>query len=181
MVFDILVAITILGGAWFGARRGLASQVAGLLSLVAGFLVAIPLSAPLAPFFSSREPVGRLIALATVYAVASLTLYALAFRYHKMIERWKLEHWDRHLGALMGAVKGGFLAIALTFFALTLVADLREPILRTPTGRLMGRLVRVLHPVLPPEVHDVLHPHHHYLDEPPGSSSTLIVKSFPPS
>ena len=171
MVFNLIVEMTILGGAWFGARRGLASQVAGLLSLVAGFLVAIPLSTPLASLFSSKEPVGRLIALAVICALLSLTLYALAFRYHKMTAKWKLEHWDRHRGALMGAVKGCFPAITLTFLALLLVGDLRVPILRPPPGRLMGRLVRALHPLLPREVHDVLHPDHHDLDEPGPSSS----------
>lgn len=168
MVFDILAAITILGSAWLGARRGLASQVAGLLSLAAGFLVGIPLSAFLAPYFGSRGPVNRLVALAVLYAIVSLTLYALAFRFHETIRKWKLEHWDRHWGALLGAVKGLFLAVTLTFFAVTLVGGLREPILGTPSGRLMGRLLRALHPVLPPEVHDVLHPHHHYLDDPPA-------------
>lgn len=171
MVFDAVVVALILAAACFGAWRGFASQVAGILSLIAGFLVAIPLSAPLAPLFGSKGPLNRLIALAVVYAIVSLGMYVLAFRYYKMIQKWKLESWDRHLGTLMGAFKGCILAITLTFFAITLFSGLREPILRTSTGRLMGRVVRALHPIWPTEVHDILHPYHHLLDAPPGTDS----------
>jgi membrane protein required for colicin V production len=167
MTFDILVVITILLGAVFGAWKGLAWQVASILSLVAGFVVAIPLSGPLAPLFGSSAPLNRFVAVAVLYAVVSLGIYIIALCYRTAIQKWKLEQWDRHLGGVMGAVKGFLLCLTVTYFAVTLAASLRDPILTTRTGKLMAHTMSAVHPIWPPGVHDILHPYVHRLDESP--------------
>jgi uncharacterized membrane protein required for colicin V production len=167
MTFDILVVMTILLGAVFGAWKGLAWQVASILSLVAGFAVAIPLSGPVAPLFGASAPLNRFVAVAVLYAVVSLGIYLVALFYRTAIQKWKLDQWDRHLGGVMGAVKGFLLCLTLTYFAVTLAAGLREPILTTRTGKLMAHTMSAVHPIWPPGVHDIIHPYVHRLDETP--------------
>jgi membrane protein required for colicin V production len=166
MIFDLVVIGVVLGAIALGGWKGFAWQVAGIVSLVAGFVVAIPLSKPLAPIFGHSEPLNRFVALAVLYICVSLGIYIVALVYRKTLERWQLHHWDKHLGAVMGGMKGILLCMTLTFFAITLFRSLRDPIFNTKTGRLMGRAMMGLHPVLPEEVHDVIHPYIHHLDEP---------------
>lgn len=165
-MFDAVVVLLVLGAFALGAWKGFAWQIAGILSLLAGFVVAIPLSKVLAPLFGASAPLNRFIALAVVYALVSLGLYLLAFLYRKAISRWELDKWDNHLGAVFGGLKGYLLCTTLVFFALTLFRGLREPILTTRLGNLMGRTMLAVHPVWPPEVHDIIHPYIHHLDPP---------------
>lgn len=166
MVFDILVVLAILGAIALGYWKGFAWQLAAIFSLVLGFVVAIPASKPLASFFGASAPLNRFMALAALYTVVSLGVYVAALFYRKTIERWELHHWDRHMGAVLGALKGLLFCMMLTFFAITLFSGLREPILRTTGGKLMGRTMMVLEPVFPEATHDIIHPYVHHLDPP---------------
>lgn len=166
MIFDVVIVITVLVSSAFGAWKGLAWQAAGVLSLVLGFAVALPLSGPLAFMFGASAPLNRFIAVAVLYALVSLGVYVAALCYRTTIQKWKLEHWDRHLGAVAGAIKGFLLGLVLTYFAVTLSANLREPILRTRAGRVMAHTMSILHPIWPPGVHDIIHPYVHRLEEP---------------
>lgn len=166
MILDLLVIGVVLGAALLGAWKGLAWQLAGILSLVAGFVVALPLSGPTAHFFGQTAPLNRFIAVAVLYAAVSLAIYLTAFFYREAIQKWKLDNWDRHLGSLLGVVKGGLLCLTLTFFAITLFAGLREPILTTRSGKAMAYTMNALHPVWPPGMHAIIHPYIHHLEEP---------------
>ena len=166
MVFDIAVVLIVCLSVALGAWKGFAWQLAGILSLLVGFAVALPLSAPLAEAFGGSGPFARLISIAILYLFVSLGIYLLAVYYRHLIQQWHLDPWDRHLGAIFGAVKGFVLCTVLTFFALTLFGGFREPILNTWTGKLMGKAVETVHPVWPEEVHTVLHPYLHPQVEP---------------
>lgn len=85
-------------------------------------------------------------------------------------------------GIALGAWKGfawqpaTLFSIILGFvFAITLFEGLREPVLKSRMGHLMGSAMMALHPVLPDAMHEVLHDHIHHLDEPaaaPPASAT---------
>lgn len=165
-MFDAIVVMAVILGSAFGAWKGLAWQAAGILSLVAGFAVALPLSGPLAPVFGASAPLNRFIAVAVLYGVVSLGVYVAALCYRTTIQKWKLEHWDRHLGGLAGAVKGFLICLVLTYFSVTLSSGLREPVLTTRAGKVMAYSMNVLHPIWPPGVHDILQPYMHRLEAP---------------
>ncbi len=173
MVYDILVLVIIGFFILFGLWKGLAFQVAGILSLVLGFVVSIPGSAVLAPVFGSTPPLNRFIAGGVIYAVISLGLFLAAYYYREFISKWKLENWDRHLGGVFGALKGFLLAFALTYFAITCFPSLRHPILSRPTGHFMARTMHLLHPIWPAGFHEIIHSyveHETEPDEPPASA-----------
>ena len=166
MTFDVAAVMVVLLGAVFGAWKGLAWQAASVLSLIAGFAVAIPLSGPLAPIFGASAPLNRFVAMAVLYAAVSLGIYIAALCYRTAIQKCKLDQWDRHLGAVAGAIKGFLLCLVVTYFAVTLAAGLREPVLTTRAGKVMAHTMNVLHPIWPPGVHAIIHPYIHHLEEP---------------
>jgi membrane protein required for colicin V production len=157
VIYDLLVVGVIVLSTLLGTWKGLAWQLAGILSLVLGFAVAIPFSAPLAHFFGSTPPINRFFAAAVLYALVSLGLYLGAFYYREVIQKWKLDNWDRHLGGVLGALKGFLLCLALTFFAITCFTGLRDPILSRPTGKLMAYTMHSVHPIWPAGFHDIIH------------------------
>lgn len=166
MVFDLVVAGIVVLAALHGAWKGLAWQLAGIFSLIAGFAVGIPGSAPIAHFFGSSAPLNRFIAVAVIYALVSLGIYLAAFYYREAIQKWKLDNWDRHLGGLLGAVKGYLMCLVLTFFAITLFAGLRAPILTRPSGKLMAYTMHAVHPIWPAGFHAVIHSYIEHDTEP---------------
>lgn len=183
MIFDIavvgIIALAILHGAW----KGLAWQLAGIFSLIAGFGVALPLSAPLAHFFGQTAPLNRFIAVAVLYGVVSLGIYLAAFYFREAIQKWKLDNWDRHLGGALGAIKGYLFCLALTFFAITLFSGLRQPILTRPTGKLMAYTLHAVHPVWPAGFHSIIHSyieHDVEPDEPAPAPAPPPPPSTPP-
>ncbi|MBI2898602.1 MAG: CvpA family protein [Planctomycetes bacterium] len=166
MMITVLAAAILLTAIVFGAWKGFAWQLAGIASLVLGFVVAVPFSAAIAPLFGSRAPLNRFVAMFVAYAFTSLGVFVAALAYRRVLDRLQLHHWDRHLGGVFGAVKGWILVLVLVLFSSILSVRAREAVLPTPVGRYCAETIDVLHPVLPPEVHQVLHPYVHHLDEP---------------
>jgi len=173
--YDLLVLAIIVFFFVFGLWKGLAFQLAGILSLILGFVVAIPLSAPIAPWFGSTPPLNRFVAAGVLYALVSLGLFLAAFYYREFISKWKLENWDRHLGGLFGILKGFLLAFTLTFFAITCFPSLRHPILSRPTGKLMAYSMHALHPVWPDGFHEIIHSYIEHDKEPEAPSSPSLA------
>lgn len=165
MVTLLAIAI-VLTAIVFGVWKGLAWQVAGIASLVVGFVVATPLSGAVAPWFPGRPPLNRFIAMFAAYLLASLGIYVIALVYRKLLDRLQLSQWDRHMGGVMGAIKGWLLVVVGVLFSSTLSVRARDAVLPTPVGRLAAKTIDVLHPVFPPEVHEVVHPYVHHLDGP---------------
>ena len=180
MVFDLVVVGVIVLALLHGAWKGLAWQLAGIFSLIAGFGVALPLSAPLAHFFGSTAPLNRFIAVAVLYALVSLGIYLATFYYREGIQKWKLDNWDRHLGGVLGAIKGYLLCLTLTFFAITLFSGLRDPILTRPTGKLMAYTLHAVHPVWPAGFHAIIHSYIEHDVEPDESPTPAPPPSSPP-
>ncbi len=164
-MITILAIAILVTAVVFGIWKGFAWQLAGIVSLVLGFVVAIPLSAQIAPWFGTKAPLNRFVAMLVSYALTSLGTYLVALFYRKLLDRWHLREWDRHLGGVLGAIKGWLIVLVLVFFSSTLSVRLREAILPTSVGRYAAKTIDALHGIFPSEVHEVLHPYVHHLDE----------------
>ena len=81
-----------------------------------------------------------------------------------MIERVKLQEFDRQVGALVGAAKGVVFCLAITFFTVTLSERARETVLDSRSGYYSALLMDRAHPVMPEGMHDLLEPYIHQLD-----------------
>lgn len=182
--YDIVMLVVLVACTVFGAWKGLAWQVASLSSIVVSYLVALNFSDELAPHISAQAPWNRFIAMLVLYVGTSLLIW-LGFRVvASAIDRVKLKEFDRQLGALVGAAKGGLLCLAITFFAVTLSTAARGAVLQSRSGYYIAVLIDKADPVIPVEFKEVVQPYldrlekgldPNYTDDPAALPPTVIT------
>ncbi len=159
MYYDALLLLILLFHTWRGAARGVTWQLAGIAAILLCFLFAAPLSISVAPLIKLDPPLNRYVAMLAIYLVFSLGSFAAARTVRGLLETLRFQEFDRHLGAVMGFLKGATLCLIMTFFVVTLSATAREQVLRRPGGRLAGYLLYKLDGILPRELDGWLAPH----------------------
>lgn len=170
MIFDLFFFLCVVAGILTGAWKGLSWQLAGIGSVVLGFLLGVPLSASIAAGLDAPTVFKRFLVFALCYAGISLACYAAALVLRKKLELIKLHHYDRHMGAFLGAVHGLALCATVSMFLLTLSEDARRAILTRPTGKVIGVTLDAMHGVLPDGLHELVHPYMHPKPEPPPAT-----------
>jgi membrane protein required for colicin V production len=118
----------------------------------------------------------------------SLAVFLLALSIREAIARIKLQEYDRHLGLLLGGIKGVLLCLVITFFAVAMSPAARDHILQTHSGYAAALVMSHLDPIMPPALHEKLHPYIHALDEtlPAGARphaddhTTAVAGTAPP-
>ena len=165
-IYDIVMLIVVVGATVFGAWKGMAWQLASLSSIFVSYAVAYRFREPVAARIDAQPPWDTLTAMLILYLGTSLLIW-IAFRLvSRFIDRVKLTEFDRHVGAVFGAVKGVVLCILITLFAVTLMGpDQRRSIIDSRSGFYIARLLNEAHTFMPEEVHEILHPYMHRLDE----------------
>jgi len=124
------------------------------------------LSAALAPFIRVEPPLNQWIAMFILYLIFSFISFGVARVLHEMIESMRIESLDRHLGAILGLVKGAMLSLFLTFFLVTLSHSARETIIASESGYVAAVVIDRLDPVIPGDLHALLEPYIRRLDAP---------------
>ena len=160
--YDIAMLVVLALCLIFGAWKGMAWQIASLASLVISAGAAIHFSQPLAPYFSQQAPWNRFVAMLAIYAAVSLGIWLLFRVVAGMLDRMKLQDWDRQIGGLFGGIKGVLLCMLITFFAVGLSETMRQNVLQSKSGYYMAVLVQRGYPFVPQEVRDVVG---QYIDE----------------
>ena len=159
MYYDALLLLILLYNTWRGAARGVTWQLAGIAAILLCFLFAAPLSIQVAPFIKLDPPLNRYVAMLAIYLLFSLGSFAAARTIRGLLETLRFQEFDRHLGAVMGFLKGATLCLIMTFFVVTISEAAREQVLRRPGGRLAGYLLYQLDGILPRELDGWLAPH----------------------
>lgn len=154
--FDVVALIVIGVSAFQGAWRGMASQLAPIASLVIGYLVAIPISKDLAPWFGTEAPGNRFLAALVMYVAISFAVHMVTGFFREALTQLRLASFDNHLGFLLGGAKGLAICMLMSFFGIGLSEKSRETILATRTGKLSASAMRQIEPLLPGEVRDLL-------------------------
>lgn len=163
-VFDGVVLVVLIAAIVQGRFKGMAWQLAPIASLVLGYVVALPMAGSLAPWFGDSEPMNYLLALLVLYLTVALGVYLLARSVKEYIVKFKLDEYDKHLGALFGGVKGVLFCLAIMFFSAAMSANAREYLVKTRSGYAAAYLMDSLHPYLPEKLHNSLETQIHSLD-----------------
>ena len=165
-IYDIIMLAVLGGTTLFGIWKGMAWQLASLASFVVSYAVALRFSTPMAPLFGTQQPWNRFLAMLVLYIATSLVIW-IAFRLvADIIDRVKLKEFDRQLGGAFGLAKGVLLCIAITLFAVAMLPHpQKQSILTSRSGYYIGILLDRAHAVMPEEIHDVLHPYIHKIEE----------------
>jgi uncharacterized membrane protein required for colicin V production len=159
-VMALIVVYTVVHGFW----RGAAWQIAPIVSLVAGYMIAMPMSVTAAHWFG-QPPLNRLFALVTIYLLVSLTVYLFFRSFRQGVEKAQLTEFDRHLGAILGGLKGVLVTLSATGILLIYVPPSREIILKSESSSIASKLISTIYPVLPHAMHVLLEPYLHKLGD----------------
>ncbi len=165
-VYDIIMIVVLVGATLFGAYKGLAWQVASVGAIVASYFVAVSFRGQVAELIDATPPWDMFLAMLILYVGTSFLIW-VGFRYvSNVLDRLKLKEFDRQLGGLLGFAKGVLFCVIITLFAMTLLGDdQRRAIVSSRSGYYIAVVLDKSHQVMPSELHDVLHPYIHTLDE----------------
>lgn len=157
--YDILMLVVLVATTLFGFYKGMAWQVAYLASLIVSFFVAKQFSPQIAPMFGDSEPFNRYAAWLAIYVATSFAIWLIFRGVASVINRVKLNEFDRQMGALIGFARGVLWCIGITFFASMLLEQYRPAILNSRAGHYIGVLLAKSDSVFPPEVQKVIGPY----------------------
>jgi len=164
--YDLLMIVVLAGATLLGAWKGLAWQLASISSILLSYFVAFQFRGQVAQFISAKPPWNMFLAMLILYVASALVIW-IAFQFVRdSINRLKLKEFDHHIGAVFGLAKGVVLCVVITLFAVTLLdEEPRGRIIKSRSGYYIAKLLDRSHGFMPKELHDVLHPHLHKLDE----------------
>lgn len=172
--YDLLMLLVLIATGMFGFWKGMAWQIASLASLVVSYFVALKFADQLAPMISSHAPWNKFVAMLAIYIGTSFVIW-MAFRLVAgVIDQVKLQSFDRQMGLLFGLAKGALFCVAITFFAVTILPQAqKEMILASRTGEYIVVALDKTESVVPPEIHQVIHPYVERIEQrlDPGSQS----------
>jgi len=164
--YDMLMILVLVAATLFGFWKGMAWQVASLASLVVSYFAALRFADQLAPMISDQAPWNKFVAMLAIYVGTSFVIWTLFRMVSGAIDRVKLGGFDHQLGALIGLAKGVLLCTAITFFAVTILPQAqKDTILASQAGNYIVRILDKTHSVVPPEIHDVIHPYVERIEE----------------
>jgi membrane protein required for colicin V production len=179
--YDLAMIAVLAGATLWGFFKGMARQVASLVSLAASYFVALRFSPLLAPYLGQPQPLDRFLAMLLLYLFTSLTIWVVFRQVSRVIERVQLKDFDRQVGALFGAAKGVLLCVAITFFAVSLSADGRQTVLASRSGHYIARLLHQADPLMPKELHALVDSYLRELEEqlnPRGPRSSQLGMGY---
>src|SRR5580693_4515957 len=104
-MYDGVMALVVIFATIHGYWKGATWQIAPIMSLVLGYMIAMPMSVTTAHYFGD-PPQNRLYALVSIYIGVSLIVYLMVRSFRAGIDKAKLTEFDKHIGALLGLVKG---------------------------------------------------------------------------
>lgn len=171
-VYDIVMLIIFIGSIWFGFRKGLAWQVASLLSIVLSYFVAVNFRNPVAALISAQEPWNQFAAMLILFLGTSLVVWTVFASFSRNIKKMNMGGFDRQAGAILGAFKGGILCMLATVFAVSLFQSTNTMVHNSKAGHYVVSGVRQFARFTPSELVPYLEPHIQKFDESIGQTPT---------
>jgi len=172
MWLDGCAVLMIALAAWKGAAKGAIWQLAVLGSIVVCVLVAGELTPHLEQEIPLAQPLRHWVALAAVYAGISLVVFLLARAIRGWLEKARFVEYDKHWGAILGAVKGAILVLVVTCLLLIIAPSSHGMIRESVTGAITNQTIQYAAPMLPGRLADALRK---AIDSSDGSALSLPV------
>jgi len=156
MWLDGCAVLVIAIAAWKGAAKGAVWQLAVLGSIAACILLAGEATPRIEQEIPLDQPLKHWVALAAVYAGISLVVFLLARTIRGWLEKVKFVEYDRHWGAILGAIKGTILVLVVTCLLLIMAPSTHAMIRESVTGSITNRTVQYIAPMLPERLANAL-------------------------
>ncbi len=178
-LYDGVMLVIVIVCVIQGALKGMAWQLAPIASLVLGYLFAMPLSSATAQWFG-QPPLNRVFAMITMYMLVSLGVYLIARSLRDSIEKMKLVEFDRHLGALLGGVKGVLFTTVATIGLLCVWPASASLIVHSESRTIAENIIGFVEPLFPHDVQKVIDPYLKPIEDLPDDDPRPIVKEKSP-
>ncbi len=135
MAFDIIVGLILAAYLIQGLRKGFFTEVMGLAGVIGGILAGIIGAGALGrrlsevlPDFFGKEIVALILCFAALFIVVYLVARKVGGFFTNLSEKLYLKGFDRVLGGVVGALKGGFiLSLILMFISFTALQKPLKP------------------------------------------------------
>jgi len=168
-IYDVIMLVILVGAVVFGALKGMAWQIATIAALIVSYLVAMRFNEPVSQYIQVDEPLNKLAAMLLLYLATSLVIWVGFGFVRRYIEKMALKDFDRHAGAILGAISGVMLCVTVTLFSVTLLQeDQRQYVTRSKSGMHITRWINEYEGLFPPAVHQVLAPYIQRLNQEMG-------------
>ena len=164
--YDIFMLVVLATTTIWGLWKGLAWQLASLGSIFLSYFVAHQFRYKVAEWIHTEPPWNVLLAMLILYLATSALVWIAFGTLRAFISRVKLKEFDHQVGAILGAAKGVVLCVIITLFAVTLAPESqRKSIIASRSGFYIACLLDKSHVIMPDELHQVLEPYLHRLDD----------------
>ncbi len=156
MWLDGCAVVVIALAAWKGAAKGAIWQLAVFGSIVACIMIAGEATPYLEQEIPLAQPLKHWVALAAVYAGISLVVFLLARTVRGWLEKIRFVEYDRHWGAILGALKGVILVLVVTCLLLIMAPSTHAMIRESVTGEVTNQTIQYAAPMLPEKLVNAL-------------------------
>jgi len=133
-IVDLIVLGVLLYCAVKGAAKGLLSQLAWVVALLLCFKFSGTLAPAIEPMIGVAPPLKQWIAMLLVYVGLCGLSFVAAGMLSSWMEKAKVIDFDKHLGGLLGFVKGVIICLTAMFFAITMSEPMRQIVSKTYSG-----------------------------------------------
>lgn len=164
--YDFIILFLLVVTTIWGARRGFAKQVATLLSLALGYIVAVNFREPVAEMIEAPHPWNLFAAMLGLFMATSLVVW-IGFRFVKgTIEESGMKGFDAQMGGLFGLAKGVVLAMVITMFAVVMLGETQQhAVLDSFSGYNMCRMINRAQSIVPTEWQEAMQPYMEVVEE----------------
>ena len=174
--YDVLMLLVVLFAAFLGWQKGMVWQIASIAAIVGSYFVAMKFRDQVAQHINLAAPMNTFAAMLVLYLGSSVIIWLIFRIVRKSIYRMKLRDFDRQMGALVGAAKGGLIACLITLFAVTMLPEQQtQAIIGSRSGYFIARFLNQAQAIMPAEVQHVLGPYLEKLDQPAAGDQFLSI------
>lgn len=133
-IVDLVVLAVLLYCAVKGASRGLMSQLAWVVALLLCFKFSGTLAPAIEPMIAVEPPLKQWIAMLVIYVGLCGVTFVASGMLSSWMEKARIIDFDKHLGGILGAVKGVVICMTAMYFLITMSPSLRAIVSKTYSG-----------------------------------------------
>ena len=133
-IVDLVVLGILLFCAVKGASRGLLSQLSWVIALLLCFKFSGALAPTIEPMIGVDPPLKQWLAMLAVYVGLCGVSFVVAGMLTSWMAKAKIIDFDKHLGGILGFVKGVVICMTIMFFAITMSPAMRQIVSQTYSG-----------------------------------------------
>ncbi len=133
-IVDLVVLAVLLYCAVKGASRGLMSQLAWVVALLLCFKFSGSLAPAIEPMIAVEPPLKQWIAMLVIYVGLCGVTFVASGMLSSWMEKARIIDFDKHLGGILGFVKGIVICMTAMYFLITMSPSLRAIVSKTYSG-----------------------------------------------